>query len=131
MPSPYRSRGVPGDRGRGVPSVLQEGHELRELLQLLLGQADPVRLLVLLLVDLLARLHDGAVDGPAPVDGGLPRLVRRHAAHRRHGRQVQRGVRPRYQPHHPLPNVVCKNREGGGGGSGDSSLAATALSLFF
>jgi len=82
------------------PSILQKGHELRELLQLLLRQTDLVRLTVLLLVDLwFAWLHYGTVNGPASLDGGQSRLVQRHSAHCCHGRQVQGGVRLRYQPH--------------------------------
>lgn len=107
-------------------SVLQEGHELRELLQLLLRQAEHVRWSVLFLVDLFARLHYGTVHGPAPVDGGLSRLVQRHSTHRCHGRQVQGGVRLRYQPHHPFSNIVCKNR--GRNRRRDSVSAAEFLS---
>lgn len=70
------------------PSIFQEGHKLCEFLQLLLRQTDFVRLIVLFLVDLFAWLHYSTVDGPAPVNSGLSRLVQRHPAHRRHGRQV-------------------------------------------
>ncbi|KYN06400.1 hypothetical protein ALC62_02738, partial [Cyphomyrmex costatus] len=100
-------------RGSGndeAPSILQEGYELRELLQLLLRQADLVRLAVLFLINLFTWFHYGTVNSPAPVDSGLSRLVQRHTAHRCHGCQVQRGVCLRYQPHHPFSNIVCKNR---------------------
>ena len=86
-------------RGSGngeAPSILQEGHELRELLQLLFRQADLVRLAVLFLINLFAWLHYGTVNSPAPVDSGLSRLVQQHSAHRRHGRQVQGGICLRY-----------------------------------
>lgn len=118
--NPHELGGIDED-----PSIFQEGDKLCELLQLLLRQTDLVRLTVLFLVDLFARLHYGTVDAPASVNGGLSGFVGRHSAHRRHSRQVQRGVRFRYQPHHLFSNVVCKNR----GSESEAPLAKKSSSL--